>query len=99
MFCEEVGIEHQLTTPYTPQQNGVGERKNHTIMEMSRCLMFEKNLPKEYWTETVHTAVFLLNRLPTKLVDEKTPNEAWYGFKPSLKNLKVFECLCLVYVP
>ena len=99
LFCEEAGIVHQLTAPYTPQQNGVSERKNRTIMEMARCLMFKKNLPREYWAETAHTAVFLLNRLPTKAVAEKTPYEAWYGFKPSLKNLKVFGCLCFVYVP
>ncbi|WVZ06476.1 hypothetical protein V8G54_019822 [Vigna mungo] len=76
-FCEEAGIEHQLTTPYTPQQNGVSERKNRTIMEMARCLMFEKHLPKESWAEVAHTATFLLNRLPTKAVIKKTPYEAW----------------------
>ena len=48
MFCEEAGIEHQLIAPYTPQKNGVSERKNCTIKEMARCLMFEKNLLKEY---------------------------------------------------
>ena len=99
LFYEEARIEHQLTAPYTPQENGVSERKNHTIMEMVRCLMFEKNLPKEYWAEETHTTIFLLNRLPTKAIAEKTPYEAWYGFKPSLKNPKVFGCLCFVYVP
>jgi len=49
-FCEEVGIEHQLIAQYIPQQNRMSERKNYTIMEMARCLMFEKNLPKEYWS-------------------------------------------------
>ena len=47
-FCEEAGIEHQLTAPYIPQQNGVSERKNRTIFEMERCLMHEKGLLKEY---------------------------------------------------
>ena len=47
-LCEEAGIEHQLTAPYTPQQNGVVERKNRTIMEMSRCLLHEKGLPKKF---------------------------------------------------
>lgn len=98
-FCEETGIEHQLTAPYSPQQNGVSERKNRTIMEMSRCMLHEKNLPKEYWAEAANTAVFLLNRLPTKAVNGKTPYEAWYGYKPLLKNLKVFGCLCFTHVP
>ena len=98
-FCEEVGIEHQLTAPYTPQQNGVIQRKNIAIFEMTRCLMHEKGLPKEYWAEATNKVVFLLNRLPTKTVDGKTPFEAWYGFKPNMKILKIFGCLCFTHVP
>ncbi|CAL5423196.1 unnamed protein product [Camellia sinensis] len=49
LFCEEAGIEHQLTAPYTPQQNGVSERKNRTLMEMTRCLLHEKGLQKKFW--------------------------------------------------
>ena len=98
-LCEEAGIEHQLTEPYTPQQNGVNERKNRTIMEMARCLLHKKELPKEYWVEVANIVVFLLNRLPTKVVDGNTPFEAWYDFKPQLKNLKVFGCLCFTNVP
>ncbi|XP_047258878.1 uncharacterized protein LOC124891115, partial [Capsicum annuum] len=74
-LCQNVGIEHQLTAPYTPQQNGVSERKNRTIMEKSRCLLYEKGLPKYLWVEAANTAAFLLNRLPTKAVDGKTPFE------------------------
>ena len=73
MFCEEAGIEHQLIASYIPQQNRVSERKNRTIMEIVRCMLHEKGLPKEYWAETANTAVFLLNRLPTKAVNMKTP--------------------------
>jgi len=49
MFCEEAGIEHQLTTPYTPQQNGVSERRNRYVMEMARCMLHEKVMPKHFW--------------------------------------------------
>ena len=62
-------------------------------------MMHEKNLPKEYWAEATSTAVFLLNRLPTKAVNGKIPFEAWYGLKPNLKNLKLFGCLCFAHVP
>ncbi|XP_049369398.1 uncharacterized protein LOC125834277 [Solanum verrucosum] len=73
----EAGIEHQLTVPYSLQQNGVSERKNRTIMEMSRYLLHEKNLPKKFWAEAANTVVFLLNRLPTRAVEGKTPFKAW----------------------
>ena len=48
VFCQEAGIVHQLTVPYSPQQNGVSERKNKTVMEMTRCILFKKKLPKFY---------------------------------------------------
>ena len=98
-FCEDAGIDHQLTAPYTPQQNGVVERKNRTIMEMTRCLLHEKELPKSFWAEAANTTVFLLNRLPTKALQKQTPFEAWFGYKPMLMNLKTFGCLCFSYVP
>ena len=87
-FCVEAGIVHQTVT-YSPQQNGVSERKNRTIMEMTRCLLFEKKMPKYFWAKAINTAVNLLNRLPTKAVKNKTPFEAWYGVKPVVEHLKV----------
>lgn len=68
-------------------------------MEMARCLLHEKDLPKKFWAEAAHTVVFLLNRLPTRAVEGKTPFEAWHGVKPSLKNLKIFGCLCFSHIP
>ncbi|KAL0420408.1 UNVERIFIED_CONTAM: Retrovirus-related Pol polyprotein from transposon TNT 1-94 [Sesamum latifolium] len=98
-FCEDSGIEHQLTAPYTPQQNGVSERRNRYIMEMSRCMLYEKNLPKKFWAKAANTTVFFQNRLPTKAVKDQTPFKAWYGYKPPLKFLKVFGCLCFTHFP
>ena len=68
-------------------------------MEMARCLLFEKDLPKKFWAEAVNTVVFLLNRLPTRALQNKTPYEAWHYYKPSIKNLKIFGCLCFTYIP
>ena len=98
-FCEKEGIEHQLIAPYTPQKNKVIERKNRTPMEMTRCLLYDKELPNNLWAEAANTTVFLLNRLPTKTIQQKTPFEAWYGYKPKLQNLKTFGCLCFSYIP
>ena len=68
-------------------------------MEMTRCLLHEKNLPKELWAEAANIAVFLLNRLLTRALEKKTPFEAWSGIKPILKNLKVFGYPCFSYIP
>ncbi|KAL0382164.1 UNVERIFIED_CONTAM: Retrovirus-related Pol polyprotein from transposon TNT 1-94 [Sesamum calycinum] len=98
-FCEEEGIEHQTTVSYNPQQNGVSERKNRTVMEMARSMLQEKHLPKAFWAEAVYTAVYLLNRCPTKAVQNMTPIEAWSGKKPSAKHLRVFGSICYVHIP
>ncbi|CAL2265939.1 unnamed protein product [Prunus armeniaca] len=98
-FCEDVGIERQLTTPYTPQQNGVAERKNRTIVEMAKCLMLEKKIPFDFWAEAVNISVYILNRCPTKALSKKTPFEAYSGRKPGIKHLKVFGSLCYAHVP
>lgn len=88
LFCEEAIIEHQLIVPYTPEQNGVRERRNKSVMEMVRYMLQEKELPKTFWAEATNTAVFLQNRLPTKALKDTTPFEAWYVYKPSLNFLK-----------
>ena len=83
-LCGKKGIEHQLTTSYTPQQNGMIGRKNITLMEMTRCLLHDKRLTKNLWAKATNTTVFLLNKLPTKALQQKTPFKAWYGYKPKL---------------
>ena len=76
LFCEEAGIEHQLTIPYTLEQNGVSKRRNRSVMEMARCMLHEKELPKTFWAEATNIAVFLQNRLPTRALKDTTPFEA-----------------------
>ncbi|KAG8472464.1 hypothetical protein CXB51_034185 [Gossypium anomalum] len=98
-LCNKTSVKHQLTNVYTPQQNGVSERKNRSLLDMARCLLFEKKLPKNLWAEVVNTAVYLQNRLPTKALEQKTPFEGWFGFKPSVEHLRVFGCLCYAHIP
>lgn len=93
-FCDEEGIKRELTAPYTPEQNGVAERKNRTVVEMARSMLKSKGLPDNFWAEGVAAAVYLLNISPTKSVWNMTPYEAWYGNKPSVSHLRVFGCLC-----
>jgi transposase InsO family protein len=98
-FCSENGIKRQLTAAYTPQQNGVSERKNRTLLNMVRSMIAEKNIPKKFWPEAVIWATFVLNRSPTLAVKDITPEEAWSGIKPSVHFFKVFGCLAYVHVP
>ncbi|KAL4340682.1 hypothetical protein GQ457_08G019310 [Hibiscus cannabinus] len=99
IYLKKLGIHHQLTVVYTPQQNGVSERKNRTVLNMARCLLFEKKIPKGFWAEDVNTSVYLLNRLPTKALEGKTPFEAWFDATPSIGHLRVFGCVCYMHVP
>ncbi|KAK2425636.1 hypothetical protein QL285_024397 [Trifolium repens] len=98
-FCDIHGIIRQLTSAYTPQQNGVSERKNRTIMNMVRCMLSEKNVPKSFWPEDVNWAVHILNRCPTFAVKYITLEEAWSRSKPSVSHFKVFGCIALAHVP
>ena len=79
LFCRKSGIKHELTSRYSPQQNGVCERKNRTIMEMARCMLKRKKLPSNFWAEAVSCAAYLINRSPTKSLENCTPHETWYG--------------------
>ncbi|XP_057418038.1 uncharacterized protein LOC130712217 [Lotus japonicus] len=75
-YCKEQGIQRQLTIRYTPQQNGVAERKNRTTVEMARSMLKGKELPNKFWAEAVSSAAYILNRSHTKAVQNKTPFEA-----------------------
>ncbi|KAH9310278.1 hypothetical protein KI387_044223 [Taxus chinensis] len=98
-FCKFHGIKKQFTTRYTPQQNGVAERKNRTIMEMARSMLKAKHLPNEYWAETVACVVYILNRCPTKIVKDKVPQKAWSGKKRSVSHLRIFGCVAYAHIP
>ncbi|KAJ9544984.1 hypothetical protein OSB04_024691 [Centaurea solstitialis] len=87
----ECGIVSQLTPPYTPQMNGVSERRNRTILDIVRSMMCRSTLPVSFWRHALETAAHILNKVPTKLL-EKTPYEMWTGKKPKLSFLKVWGC-------
>ncbi|EOY27496.1 Uncharacterized protein TCM_029332 [Theobroma cacao] len=93
------GIKHHLTVPYSPQQNGVCEHKNRTIIAMTGCLLYDKNLPNCFWAEAANVAVSLLNVLPTTANKTKSPHEMWFGVKPSVAYLRVFGCICYSKIP
>ncbi|KAH9781357.1 hypothetical protein KPL71_008429 [Citrus sinensis] len=97
-FCENHGVRRQLTAAYTPQQNGVCERKNRTILNMVRSLLQRSGLPKSFWPEAVVWSVYILNKSPTIAVQNITPEEAWSGCKPTVDHFRVFGCIAYVHV-
>jgi transposase InsO family protein len=96
-FLKGEGIIHQTTCVNTPEQNGVAERKNRYILEVTRCLLFSMNVPRYLWGEATKIAVYLINRMPLRAVEFHTPLEILTGknaFKVSPKN---FGCVCFVH--
>ncbi|WVZ95284.1 LOW QUALITY PROTEIN: hypothetical protein U9M48_041069 [Paspalum notatum var. saurae] len=97
-YCAEVGVERHLSAPYSPQQNGVVERKNQTVVGMARCMLKAKGMPVAFLGEAVTTAVYILNRASTKALDGQTPFEAWHGRKLDVSHLRTFGCVGYVKV-
>ncbi|GAU39052.1 hypothetical protein TSUD_396570 [Trifolium subterraneum] len=98
-FCEEKGITHEVTAPYTPQHNGLAERRNRTLLNMARCMLKGKGLPKNLWGEAVNAAAYVLNRCPTQKMKDNTPEELWTGHKQSIKQLRIFGSICYRHIP
>ncbi|WBP92221.1 reverse transcriptase domain-containing protein [Kitasatospora cathayae] len=90
-YLIENGITSQLSAPGTPQQNGVAERRNRTLLEMTRSMMSYSSLPESFWGYALETALYILNRVPSKSVLE-TPIELWLGRKASLHHFRIWGC-------
>ncbi|WVZ84500.1 hypothetical protein U9M48_031529 [Paspalum notatum var. saurae] len=95
-FCRDLGLEHQFSSPYTPPQNGVVERKNRTLVEMARTMLDEHRTPRRFWAEAVNTAYYIANRIFLRAFLGKTSYELRFGRQPSVKHLRAFGCRCFV---
>ena len=93
-FYEKHDIIHQTSCNETPQQNSIVERKHQHILNITRCLIFQSRLPKAFWCYVVLHSVFLINRLPSSIIHNKSPYELLYNTAPCLSDIKVFGCLC-----
>jgi hypothetical protein len=92
-YCEDEVVQRPYSAPYSPQQHGIVERRNQTVVGMARALLMQRGMPAVFWGEAVVTAVYILNRLPTKALNGRTPYEAWHGRKPAVSHLRVFGCV------
>jgi transposase InsO family protein len=91
-FYRDIGIKRELTTPYNPQQNGVAERKNKTIMETVKTMIHDQDLPMCLWAEAAMAAIYVQNRLSHSTLVFKTPKEMFTRKIPEVSHLKIFGC-------
>nr|GEU94014.1 retrovirus-related Pol polyprotein from transposon TNT 1-94 [Tanacetum cinerariifolium] len=92
-LCIEIEIARHLTVAGMPQQNGVAERMNRTLMDKVRCLLIQSGLPKTFWAEATCMAAYLINRSPSRAIEKKTPMEMWSGHPSDYGMLKIFGCV------
>ena len=99
-YLKKYGIRAELTAAHSPQQNGVSERMNQTLVEAARSMLTHAGLSYAYWAEAVASAAYLRNRMvTTALKSDETPYQRWYGKKPNLQHIRVFGCMVYSHVP
>ena len=98
-YLQDNGIKHQTTVPYSPQQNGVVERMNITLLNMVRSMMFFQNFKLMFWGEAVLCAVCIRNRRPSTAINNKSPYEMWYNRLPAVQHFRVFGSPCYALIP
>jgi transposase InsO family protein len=95
-FLDQEGIKHEFSAPYTPQQNGVVERKSRTLIEMVRTLLDEYKTQDIFWAKAINTAFHAINRLYLHKFHKKTSYELITGKKPKVSYFRVFGCKCFI---
>ena len=97
-YLKNNGIRHEVTTPFSPQQNGVSERLNRTLQEMGLSQIVHAGLSKHFWADSIATACYVRNRLPV-CPTHVSPYQRWYGKKPNVKHMRVFGCIAYALKP
>jgi hypothetical protein len=92
-YCADEGVQHHYSAPYSPRQNDIVERLNQTVVGMAQALLKQRGMSAVFWGDVVVTAVYILNRSPTKALNGGTPYEPWHRRNPAVSHLRVFGCL------
>ena len=94
LFLSAKGIVHHKSCPYTPEQNGLAERKHRHLIETTITLLHQAKLPSNFWSYAIHTAVYLINRMPSPVLNNTSPYEILFKFVPLITHLRIFGCAC-----
>jgi transposase InsO family protein len=97
-FHEDEGIKHEFSSPYTPQQNGVVERKNRTLLDMARTMLDEYKTPDQFWAEAINTACYSINCLYLHQILKKTSYELLTSKKPNVSYFRIFGSKCFILI-
>jgi len=98
-YLEDRGIKHEMTTPNTPQHNGVAKRMNQTLLDKVQAMLIDTDLPQSYWYDALHYTVHIHNVTPTQALDNITLEEAWSGNKPNVSNIRTFGACAFMQIP
>jgi hypothetical protein len=95
-YCHSYGIQHEFSSPITPQQNGVVERKNRVLQEMARVMIHSQNLAQHFWRDAINIACHITNKVYLRPETSKTPYKIWRGKKPTVKYFWTFGSICYI---
>jgi transposase InsO family protein len=98
-YCKDVEIKREISTSYNPQQNGIVERKNQTIMEAVKTMIHDQYLHMHLWVEAVKTTVYVQNKIPHKVLENNTLEEIFSREKPKVNHFRIFVYHVFVHVP
>jgi len=98
-FCKKAGINRELIVSYNPQQNGVAKKKNRSTVGAAKVMIHDLDLPMFLWVDACNTSIYIQNKCPRRILEDKTPEEAFTSVKPKASHFRIFGCPVYIHVP